>query len=60
MASKKQHYNLDDIGFIGTQEKRSKAQLKRDIEDTVNYIKAKKAVKTSKPQMNKQKLLNAK
>ncbi len=43
MADKKQYYKLDEIGFIGTQEKRTKAQVKKDIEMTVEYIKAKVA-----------------
>lgn len=45
MADKKQYYGLDEIGFVGTQEKRTNAQIKRDIEMTIRYIKAKKAKK---------------
>jgi hypothetical protein len=45
MVSKEQIYTLDDIGFVGTQKKRTKAQMKKDIEDTVKYIKAQKAEK---------------
>jgi hypothetical protein len=34
MANKKQYYGLDDIGFIGTQN-RTKAQIKKDIASLV-------------------------
>lgn len=44
MASKKQYYALDEVGFIGTQT-RSEAQVKKDIEKTIQYIKAKKTGK---------------
>lgn len=56
MANKKQYYGLDDIGFIGTQD-RSKAQIKKDLEDTAKYIKARKEGKVvslqSKPRISK-------
>jgi hypothetical protein len=45
MANKKQYYGLDEIGFVGTQEKRTNAQVKKDIERTIQYIKGKKASK---------------
>jgi hypothetical protein len=32
MADKKKYYKLDDIGFIGTQDKGTPAQVKKDIE----------------------------
>ncbi|MCG2616982.1 hypothetical protein LZZ85_21980 [Terrimonas sp. NA20] len=58
MANKKQYYGLDNIGFIGTQD-RSKAQIKKDLEDTAKYIKAKKDGKVvsrpSKPRLSKAK-----
>ena len=43
--NKKQYYELDDVGFVGTQDKRSDAQIKKDIELTVQYIKSKKTRK---------------
>jgi hypothetical protein len=46
MTTKKKYYQLDDIGFIGTQEKKSKAQVKKDIEKTVQFIKSKKSLKS--------------
>jgi hypothetical protein len=56
MANKKQYYGLDDIGFIGTQD-RSKAQIKKDLEETAKYIKARKDGKVvslpSKPRLSK-------
>ena len=45
MAGKKQYYELDEIGFVGTQDKRSHAQMKKDTEKTVQYIMAKKTGK---------------
>ncbi|MET0461516.1 MAG: hypothetical protein ABW007_00125 [Chitinophagaceae bacterium] len=58
MANKKQYYGLDDIGFIGTQD-RTKAQIKKDMEETAKYIKAKKTGKVasipSKPRLSKAK-----
>jgi hypothetical protein len=43
MAVKKKYYKLDDVGFVGTQDKRPKSEIKKDIEKTVQYIKSKKA-----------------
>jgi hypothetical protein len=43
--AKKRYYKLEDIGFVGTQENRSKAQVKRDIEQMVLFVKARKAGK---------------
>ncbi len=43
MAGKKQYYGLDEIGFIGSQNKRTPAQVKSDIDRTIQYIKAKKS-----------------
>lgn len=45
MAGKKKYYGLDEIGFLGTQEKRTVARVKKDIEETVKYIKARNAAK---------------
>ena len=59
MAGKKQYYGLDEIGFVGTQDKRSKAQVKKDIAMTVQYIKAKKSGKVV-PLTSKGKLAKAK
>lgn len=44
MTDKKQYYKLDDIGFIGTQE-RTPAQVKRDMKKMAEYIRAEKAGK---------------
>jgi len=49
MANKKQYYGLDEIGFVGTQDKRINAQLKKDIEMTIQYIKARKSGKIISP-----------
>jgi len=46
MAGKKQYYGLDEIGFVGTQGGRTDAQVKKDIEMTVRYIKAVKIRKS--------------
>ena len=43
MADKKQYYKLDEIGLIGIQDRRTDVQIKKDMERTVQYIKAKKA-----------------
>ena len=45
MTGKKQYYKLDDIGFVGTQDKGTPAQFKKDIERTIQYIKDLKAGK---------------
>ena len=45
MKDKKQYDILDDIGFIGVQDKRTKAQEKKDIDDMEKYIKSVKAGK---------------
>ena len=41
MEDKKRYYKLDEIGFIGTQD-RTPAQVKKDIEMTIRFIEAKK------------------
>ena len=43
MKDKKRYYGLDEIGFVGTQGKKTDAQVKKDIDQTVQYIKDKKA-----------------
>lgn len=43
MADRKQYYGLDEIGFVGTQDKRTRTQVKSDIDRTIQYIKAKKS-----------------
>ena len=61
MADKKQYYGLDEIGFVGTQDKRTKAQVKKDIEMTIQYIKARKSGKIiSLPKKNAERLSKAK
>lgn len=42
MTDKRRYYKLDDIGFVGTQDKRSAAQIKADALRTANIIKAMK------------------
>lgn len=43
MADRKQYYGLDEIGFVGTQDKRTRTQVKSDIDRTIQYIKSKKS-----------------
>jgi hypothetical protein len=45
MANKKQYYGLDEIGFVGTQGKGTSSKVKRDIEKTIQFIKARKSGK---------------
>jgi len=45
VKGKNKYHALDEIGFVGTQDKRSDAQIKKDIELTTQYIKAIKAGK---------------
>lgn len=42
-ADKKQYYKLDEIGVVGTQEKKSAAQRRRDHSRTAEIIKQEKA-----------------
>ena len=43
MADKKKYYKLDDVGFLGVQEKGSQAQKAGEFEKTAAFIaKAKK------------------
>jgi hypothetical protein len=41
MGDKKQYYGLDDIGFIGSQD-RTPAQVKRDMRKMAEYIRSEK------------------
>jgi hypothetical protein len=50
MANKKQYYGLDEIGFVGTQEKRINTKVKKDIERTIQYLKGKKSGKIASTQ----------
>ena len=43
MANKKDYYDLDKIGFLGSQKNRTAAQMKKEIADTIKYIKSKKS-----------------
>ena len=43
MANKKNYYELDKIGFLGSQKNRSTAQMKKEIADTIKYVKSKKS-----------------
>jgi hypothetical protein len=44
LNNKKQYYGLDEIGFVGVQDKpKNSSRLKKDIDLTVQYIKDKKA-----------------
>lgn len=45
MTDKKHYYGLDDIGFIGTQD-RTLAQVKSDMKKMSEYIKTEKSGKT--------------
>lgn len=61
MSNKKQYYALDEIGFIGVQDKQTKAQIKKDQEMTGKYIRAMKAGKVfSMPQQRNSVLAKAK
>lgn len=46
MATKKGYYKLDEVGFVGVQ-KKSKAQVKRDMADTVQFIRTRIAGKAA-------------
>lgn len=46
MKDKKTYNSLDEIGFIGTQTKGNRRNVEKDIHDTVQYIKSKKADNT--------------
>jgi len=44
----KRYLMLDEIGFVGVQDKRPEAEIKRDQELTAAYIKAHKAMMAEK------------
>lgn len=46
MKDKKKYYSLDEVGFVGTQAKENRRNFEKDIHDTVQYIKSKKADST--------------
>jgi hypothetical protein len=61
MTDKRRYYKLDDIGFVGTQEKRSAAQIKADALRTANIIKAMKETRQAKePTVSKRKAAKVK
>lgn len=45
MSDKKTYYKLDDIGFVGIQEKRSVTHRKADAKITTEIIRTKKSAK---------------
>ena len=57
MANKKDYFDLDKIGFLGSQKNRTTAQMKKEVADTVKYIKSKKSVVSKKTEF---KLLKSK
>jgi hypothetical protein len=47
MSVARRYVKLDDVGFVGFQKYRSKAQIKKDAARTARFIKAHKAKKKS-------------
>ncbi len=47
MNNKAQYYKLDEIGFVGGQEKKSRKKIKEDIARTTEIIKRQKSKKLS-------------
>lgn len=45
MEDKKKYYKLDEIGFIGTQERKSSLKKKREYQRTATIIRNEKAAK---------------
>lgn len=45
MSVAKRYVKLDDVGYVGFQEHRSKAQIKKDAARTARFIKTHKAKK---------------
>lgn len=45
-SDKKKYFELDEIGVIGTQEKRSAAKRKYDYDRTADIIRREKATKS--------------
>ena len=60
MEDRNKYYGLDEIGFVGTQDKRTSTQVNKDIQMTVKYIKAMKSGKAiSTPEKNRKVLVKA-
>lgn len=53
VANKKRYYELDDIGFVGGQDKRSGFQIRSDMDATAQFIKKRKPRTKSLPKKNK-------
>lgn len=49
MSDKNRYYALDEIGFVGIQDKRTKAKIRKQMAETVRYIKVMKSVATLSP-----------
>ena len=47
MSEKTKYYKLDDIGFIGVQQKTTKAEIEQEKIETANSIKKLKALQKS-------------
>lgn len=45
MSVAKRYAKLDDVGFVGFQKRRSKAEIKKDAARTARFIKTHKAKK---------------
>ncbi len=43
MSVEKRYAKLDDIGFVGSQEHRSRVEIKKEAQKTARFIKAYKA-----------------
>ena len=43
MRVEKKYAKLDDIGFLGSQERRSEVEIKKEAQKTARFIKAYKA-----------------
>lgn len=60
MEKTNKYYGLDEIGFVGTQDKRTSCQVNKDIKMTVKYIKTMKSGNSvSIPQKHKKELKEA-
>jgi hypothetical protein len=53
MKERNKYYDLDEIGFVGVQDEKNFIQVQKDIEQTVQYIKDKKAVKPRSSRLTK-------
>jgi|GEM_PF-2782936 len=43
MRAEKRYAKLDDVGFVGSQERRSKIEINKEAQKTARFIKAYKA-----------------